>query len=228
MTGDEHVRDEQLRTAMAELTRPIAEETTLGETLAAVTATAVALIGGVDYADVMLIDAGTFESLAPTHALVSDLDAVQLRFQQGPCLEAAMGEEVIRCPDLSHDERWPQFARAAVDVGVKSMLSFRLYTHRGGSGALNLLGRNAHAFDHEDLLVGAMLATHAATAVLAVNKQRQFESALNSRDLIGQAKGMLMERFNVSAVRAFEMMTSLSQDTNTPLRVIAQRITEAR
>ncbi|PRC42211.1 ANTAR domain protein [Mycobacterium sp. ITM-2017-0098] len=213
---------------MAGLTRPIAEETPLEETLAAVTATAVSLIAGIDYADVMLVDHGEFESIAPTDPLVSDLDALQLRLQQGPCLQAAVGEEVIRCPDLSHDERWPQFATMAVQAGVHSMLSFRLYTHRTGSGALNLLGRTAHPFGHEDLLVGAMLATHAATAVLAVNKQRQFESALASRDVIGQAKGMLMERFNINAVRAFEMMTKLSQDTNTPLRVIARRITEVR
>jgi GAF domain-containing protein len=228
MSEDQYISDELVLRAMADLTRPIAEETPLDLTLAAVTGAAIRLIPGIDYADVMLLDKGTVESVAPTHPLVSDLDGLQLRLQEGPCVQAALHDEVVRCPDLAHDERWPQFARVAVNAGVRSMLSFRLYTHRNGSGALNLLGRSPQSFGHEDLLVGAMLATHAATAVLATNKQRQFESALASRDLIGQAKGMLMERFNVGAVRAFEMMTTLSQETNTPLRLIAKRITEAR
>lgn len=228
MTGHRHISDDLIRTAMADLTRPLAAETTLDDTLAAVTDNAVKLIDGVHYADVMLVHDDTVESVAPTDSMVTDLDALQLRLRQGPCLQAADGEELIQCRDLTKDERWPQFAVRAVDAGVHSMLSFRLYTHRKGSGALNLLSRATDPFDSDDLLVGAMLATHAATAVLAVNRQRQFESALESRDIIGQAKGMLMERFDVSAVRAFEMMTALSQDTNTPLRIIARRITEAR
>jgi AmiR/NasT family two-component response regulator len=71
-----------------------------------------------------------------------------------------------------------------------------------------------------------MLATHAATALIAADRQTQFESALASRDAIGQAKGILMERFRLDAVRAFSLMTKLSQDTNTPVRIIAQRVVD--
>lgn len=213
---------------MNDLTRYLAVDTPLAEALASVTAAAVELIEGVDYADVMLIEEDQFRSMASTAPLVTELDAVQLRLQQGPCLTAATGEEVICCPDLTSDPRWPVFASAATDAGVHSMLSFQLYTRRGGAGALNLLGRAVDPFRREDLVIGAMLATHAANALLADNKEHQFQSALASRDLIGQAKGIIMERFDVAAVRAFELMKKLSQDTNTPLRVIAHQIAERR
>jgi AmiR/NasT family two-component response regulator len=78
----------------------------------------------------------------------------------------------------------------------------------------------------EEQAIAAMLATHAATALLAADRQTQFESALASRDVIGQAKGMLMERFKIDAVRAFALMTQLSQDNNVKLRTIAQQIVE--
>lgn len=124
---------ETIRSSMVELTTAFGADADLETTLAGVTAAAVALMDGVDYADVMLINDGQFRSVTPTAALVSDLDAVQLRLQEGPCLHAAADQElVVRCPDLHTDERWPGFAAAAVAVGVHSMLSFQLYTHRGG------------------------------------------------------------------------------------------------
>jgi AmiR/NasT family two-component response regulator len=74
--------------------------------------------------------------------------------------------------------------------------------------------------------LGAVLATHAALAFAAVDTQGQFYSALASRDHIGQAKGILMERFDVDSVQAFGMLRKMSQDTNTPLRDVAKRMTD--
>ena len=87
-----------------------------------------------------------------------------------------------------------------------------------------MFSRRSHAVDPEGEAIGAVLATHAATAMMTVNTRQQFESALASRDLIGQAKGILMNRFSVDAVRAFELMVKQSQDTNVPVRDIAQQI----
>jgi hypothetical protein len=105
------------------------------------------------------------------------------------------------------------------------MLSFQLYKDdNGGAGALNLFGRRKVGFDLETEAIGAMRATHAAVAIMATTERDQFQSALASRDIIGQAKGVLMERFHVDAVKAFVMLTELSQNSNTPLRAIAARI----
>jgi hypothetical protein len=221
--------DEHIGAAMAKFVTKFPINTSgIEETLAGITAAAVEMIIGVDYADVMLIKNDHFDSIAPTAPLVKELDCVQERLGEGPCLHAAVADSVIRCPDLRDEPRWPQFASAAVELGVHSSLSFQLYTTKGGAGALNLLGSAPHAFSLEGEALGAMLATHAAVALAAINREQQFESALASRDNIGQAKGMLMERFSIDAVQAFDMLKKLSQSTNTPLRTIAARVIATR
>ena len=176
------------------------------DTLAGVSAAAVDLIRGVDCADVLLIHDGDFRSIAATSALAPLLDQAQRQTGEGPCPDASATAVMIRCDDLREDPRWPGFARAAVAAGVLSVLSFQLYTHGADSGALNLFGFGTGTFDDESEVIGAMLATHAAVALIAANRQHQFESALASRDIIGQAKGILMERYDVDAVRAFELL----------------------
>ncbi|WP_236983305.1 MULTISPECIES: GAF and ANTAR domain-containing protein [Mycobacterium] len=214
-----------LRTTMEALTRDLAQDgAPIEQTLAEVTAAAVGLLPAVDAADVLLIDNGVFTSVASTSPVGPRLDGAQRDTGEGPCLDAARATAVVRCDDLSTDPRWPSFTAIAVDTGVHSMLSYQLYTHGAGSGALNLFSEKVGAFSHEAEAVGAMLATHAALALIAVNRQRQFESALASRDLIGQAKGMIMERFNVDAVRAFDLLRLLSQNQNIPLRDVASQI----
>jgi len=133
--------NEALASAMLTLTTPFSRPIDVEHTLTRVTAAAVHLVDGVDYADVMLREDGEFRSIAPTATVVSDLDGVQMRHRQGPCLEAAQVDSVVRSPDLRREHRWPEFCAAAIELGVYSILSFQLYTHhRGcGSGALNLL-----------------------------------------------------------------------------------------
>ncbi len=175
----------------------------------------------------MLINDGHFSSVAPTATLVTDLDHTQMHHQQGPCLEAAVADSVVRSADLRLEQRWPAFAAAAVELGIRSTLSFQLYTHRKGAGALNVFSRRPHAFDVKTETALAMLAAHAAITLVASEKETQFQSALASRDIIGQAKGIVMERFKVDASRAFALITKLSQDSNTRLRVVAQQLVDS-
>ena len=222
-TGDEYL--DSIQSAMESLTRDFADtDEDIGAIIARLTSAAVSLINGVDYADVMLIQDGSFESVAPTDPLITELDAVQMQSGQGPCLEAAVDTSIVRCSDIENDKRWPTFTAAALAAGVHATLSFQLYTNRGGAGALNLFSRRSHSVDPEGEAIGAMLATHAATAMMSVKSGHQFRSALASRDVIGQAKGILMNRFTIDAVRAFELIVKQSQDTNIPVREIAQQI----
>lgn len=233
MTGQARVR-ESIRTAMAELAANFDSPTDITAILETVTAQAVELIDSVDVADVLLVDAERYRSLAPTAEIAAVLDSIQLELKEGPCLDAAVSDAAVVCPDLSAEPRWPSFAAAAVTAGVSAMMSYHLYSHpakRGapaGRGALNLFSHNPVDYTVEEQAIAAMLATHAATALLAADRQTQFESALASRDVIGQAKGMLMERFKIDAVRAFALMTQLSQDNNVKLRTIAQQIVETK
>jgi AmiR/NasT family two-component response regulator len=107
-------------------------------------------------------------------------------------------------------------------------LSVKLYTAERTAGALNLFGFEAHAFDAEDETIATVLAAHAAAAILASRQGEQLESALSTRDRIGQAKGIIMERYGVDDVRAFEMLRRLSQDGNARLTDIAQRVIDTR
>lgn len=217
---------EMIRVAMAQLTENFATKTGADAVLNSVTSSAVQLIDGVDAADILVIADGRFTSMAPTTDLVVQLDRLQQDLQEGPCLEAAVADAVIRSADLRDEPRWPRFAKAAVELGARSVMSFQLYRHQSGVGALNLFGREPHQYSLDAEAIGAMLATHAANALVAADRQQQFDSALSSRDVIGQAKGVLMERYGVDAVQAFDMLTSLSQNSNTPVRVVATHVVE--
>lgn len=222
---DDREYAEVLQSAMEELVEQFAHPTEVDDTLQGVTASAVDLIDGVECADVLLVAGDDlFESVAATSQLAVDIDGFQKRFREGPCLDAAIASRMVICNDLREDMRWPSFSEAAVAAGVHSLMSFQLYTHNARTGALNLFGTKPNVFTVENEAVGAMLATHAAVALIADDERLQFKSALASRDIIGQAKGMIMERFDIDAVRAFELLRRLSQSTNTRLTSVAEEL----
>lgn len=204
--------------ALSDATRSFFRPDSVEETFAGVTASVTALIAAADCADILVI-AGRkkFQSHAATSELPVRLDSLQEQLDEGPCVDAARRDVLVRCDDFAADTRWPRFGPAAAEAGVRSSLSFQLYTSDDTVGALNIFSSAANAFGHDDEELGAMLATHAAVAVYAANKTQQFGSALASRDVIGQAKGMLMERYRVDAVHAFGLLAKLSQDANIPI-----------
>jgi GAF domain-containing protein len=214
---------------MAELARAAAAPRSVEQVLSDVTATAKELIPGVGTAGVLLIGkSGKYETLAPTSALPYELDDLQIKFDEGPCVQVAMDDLIVRTNDFRTEERWPQYSPAVVKLGVLSGLSVKLYTADRTAGALNLFGLKANAFDAEDETIATVLAAHAAAAILASREGEQLQSALSTRDRIGQAKGIIMERYGVDDVAAFEMLRRLSQDSNTRLADIAQRVIETR
>jgi GAF domain-containing protein len=214
---------------MAELARASAAPRSVQEVLSDVTATALELIPGTDTAGILLIGkGGKFDSVAGTDDLPHHLDELQMTFNEGPCVEAALDEVIVRTEDFRTEERWPKYSPAVVEIGVMSGLSIKLYTAERTAGALNLFAFKPHAFDATDETTGVVLAAHAAAAILASRQGEQLESALSTRDRIGQAKGIIMERFGVDDVQAFDMLRRLSQDGNTRLVEVAQRVIATR
>lgn len=214
---------------MAELAREIAAPRQLEQILADVTTTAVQLIPAADIAGVLLVKkGGEFESLADTDSLVAQLDKLQHDFGEGPCADAALNETIVRTDDLRSEPRWPRYAPAAVERGVLSSLSFKLYTAERTAGALNLFSFKANVWDTEAETIGSVFAAHAAAAILAGRHGEQMLSALSSRDRIGQAKGIIMERYSVDDVRAFELLRRLSQESQGKLVDVAQRVIDTR
>lgn len=222
-------RNYDLAQRMAELARAAAAPRSVEQVLSDVTATAMELIPGTDTAGVLLIGkGGKFDSVAGTSDLPQRLDELQMTFNEGPCVEAALDELIVRTDDFRSEERWPKYSAAAVEIGVFSGLSFKLYTSDRTAGALNLFAFKPNAFDAKDETTGVILAAHAAAAILASRQGEQLESALSTRDRIGQAKGIIMERYRVDDVQAFEMLRRLSQDSNTRLADVAQRVIDTR
>jgi len=213
---------------MAELARVIALRP-VDDVLVDVTTAAKELIPGVDVAGVLLVGTGgTHETLAPTSDLMFKLDDLQMNTGEGPCLQAALDDVVIRTDDFRDEPRFPHYAPKVVELGLRSALSFKLYTADRTAGALNLFGFEPRLWDSEAETIGMVLAAHAAAAILASREGDQLQSALSTRDRIGQAKGIVMERFKIDDVRAFAMLRQLSQDTNTKLVDVAQRVIDTR
>ena len=224
MTSQNH----GLALRMAELAQVIALRP-IDDVLVDVTTAAKELIPGVAIAGVLLVGpGGTHQTLAPTSDLMFKLDNLQMATGEGPCLQAALDEVVIRTDDFRDEPRFPHYAPKVAELGLRSALSLKLYTADRTAGALNLFGYEPNLWDTEAETIGMVLAAHAAAAILATREGDQLNSALSSRDRIGQAKGILMERYKVDDVGAFAMLRQLSQDTNTKLVDIAQRVIDTR
>jgi hypothetical protein len=218
-----------LAARMAELARTLAGDRTLDAVLREVTAAAVDLIPGVDTAGILYVKkGGQFDSVAGTTDLPHQLDELQMKFDEGPCLHAALGDTIVRTDDFRAETRWPRYSPAAVEHGVLSGLSFKLYTGDRIAGALNFFGFQPVEWNADAETVGSVLAAHAAAAVIAAQHEGQLQAALLSRDRIGQAKGIIMERYHVDDVRAFRMLRQLSQESNTKLTDVAQRVIDSR
>lgn len=139
-------------------------------------------------------------------------------------MDTSRTELTIRADDLRTDSRWPHFAPIAVQYGVLSIMSFQLFVQRGSMGALDVYADAADAFDDEGENIGLLLASHAAIAMAATTTITGLRMALDTRDLIGQAKGILMERHRLDATQAFDLLVAASMRRNCKLRDIAEEL----
>lgn len=199
----------------------------LDDVLSEVTEASIRLLPGVHHAGVTLVEGRTkkLRSTAATGPIPKTLDSLQEQFAQGPCLDALWEHHTVRVDDFGSEQRWPGFVAALLtETPVRSSLSIQLYTHASELGALNLFSEQAKVFTPQLEAVASALAAHAAIGFSGARRSRQFQSALASRDMIGQAKGIVMERYQMNAVHAFKVLIKLSQDKNIPLAEIARRL----
>lgn len=148
-------------------------------------------------------------------------DVLQSETSQGPCLDALFEQETLRVDDLASDERWPALAARFEELGARSMVCFQLFVTGDTLGSLNVLATEPGAFTDESERVGLLFASHAAIALADAQELENVKSALVTRDVIGQAKGILMERFKITADEAFRLLAKASQQTNRKLYAVA-------
>jgi hypothetical protein len=221
----------QMHLRLAQLVRELDVEgkTELDHLLTDLTQAAVHYVPGADAAGMTVVERGRrVRTIGATTAEAEALDSFQEQHGDGPCLSAAWEHHTVRVDDFTSDERWPLFLRDAVaGTEMRSSLSFMMFTDRGSMGALNLYARAPHSFTEESVELGLVFATHGAVLWGSYLRENQFRSALASRDLIGQAKGMLMERFSIDATHAFSLLTRLSQESNARVVDVAGKIIDA-
>ncbi|WP_372665495.1 ANTAR domain-containing protein [Amycolatopsis kentuckyensis] len=219
----------------ADLTRLLLDVTpTVGGVLRLVVGAASALVPGADLVSVTLREPdGTYHTPVETDPVAVRLDQLQYDHDEGPCVESARpaGPAIGWSQDLAHEPRWPSFGPGAAGLGYHSVLATALLPDARPprlSGALNIYSSRPGAFDSRSTDLALLLATHASLAlahteaVAAAELEREhLRRAVESRDVIGQAKGILMQRRGITADEAFDVLRRASQDLNVKLADLA-------
>ena len=169
------------------------------------------------------------KTVAATDGLALTADELQYALGEGPCLDAVWEHHVVRSADLEQDQRWPSWGpRVVQDTRARSIMSFQLFTNQDLLGALNLYSKARGAFDDSAFAEGLAIASHVSIAVAASQQIDTLTQGIASRTVIGQATGILMERYDLDAARAFTVMTRMSNQGNIKLRNLAQQIVDHR
>lgn len=229
---------QRLADAFETLARILTSKEDVESTLEKISTMSVEIINGCDYAGISLVEPGTIRTVGYTDPIVLEVDAIQYETGEGPCLSATEapvdGSSIsYEIPVMAEDGRWPNFSSRAASRGLASLLAYALRVSKSESalGSLNLYARRPHAFDDDDRDVAAIFAAHAsvtpsnAQALERAEKRvHELETGLATRDVIGQAKGILMERENCTEEEAFALLTRASQLLHVKLRDIARDV----
>jgi GAF domain-containing protein len=201
-------------------------------TLASVVELAEATIEGCDFAGIFLVEGDVVTTPARTSPTVTQIDALQHQTGEGPCLDAIRHRLVFYADDLGSDLRWPNFAPQATAAGIRSVLALPLSSDTQ-RGVLNLYATYPAAFGVVDRAKAAILASLAGLALSAAHSQEDqdrraenLQAALITRQIIGEALGILMERERISGEQAFDILRRASQHLNIKLREVAQQLVD--
>lgn len=196
----------------------------LPATLAAILTSATTAVRAADHAGLNLLTDGRFEPQATVGAAPPPLDALQQRTRTGPCIDASRDQVTVEVTDMRSDPRWSEFTSAAVELGVHAMLCVPLWVDDRRLGSLSLYAGTPSAFDGNATRLAELYATHAALALLEAQRTEQMRRAIASRDIIGQAKGVLMCSRRITAAQAFELLKRASQVHNLKLVDVAETV----
>lgn len=206
---------------LAEAARKVAGNSEVQAALQSVVDLAVTSCGCTG-ASVTLVRAdGGVETTASSGGLVEQADQLQYSLEEGPCLHAAENGGAYLIVDSRNDARWPRWGPAVADLGLGSVLSVHLFTDARVLGALNLYYESKDDFSSDEVEVARVVAAHASVALAKLRSERDLWRAIDSRHLIGQAQGMLMERFKLSSEKSFSVLRRYSQQHNVKLHEVA-------
>ena len=233
MVGDETRQPANAAEALERLGSLSLRELSMDGLLQQVTELAKTVMPGNSETSVTLLVKGRPTTVVSTGQLAVDLDESQYERGHGPCLHAASTGELIEVADTRTDERWPDYLRRAAERGALSSLSIPLAIDEddGVSGALNIYAREANAFDEDSRSVATRFGPYASVAtgnMYAYQSAREMadnlQRAIESRAVIDQAKGVLMERYKLTPDQAFQLLAQASMHANRKVRDIAEQL----
>ena len=223
--------DDPLAQSLSALSSFFVGDGTVEDTLHRVAAMAEEAVSGADMTGISLLVEGRPRTAVFTSKKAPEIDSVQYETGKGPCLDSFREQQVLGIPDTIEDERWRPFAEAAAARGIRSTLSLPLVANHQGLGALNFYSRKPRSFSDDDVDVGSRFAAQAAIVLAnsqvywdAVHLSQNLNTAMQSRAVIEQAKGVLMGAQHCDADEAFQLLVRASQRENRKLREIAEEI----
>jgi GAF domain-containing protein len=182
-----------------------------------------------DSGGITVVLGGGVESLAASDAQAEKMAALQVDPNEGPWRDSARHEHTLECPNLTEESRWPRWAAQALTLGVRSMLTTDMTDMEGRRiGSLSLYWRRPRNFTASEVAFVEIARRHAAVALANSLNVTQLNVALDTRKRIGQAQGILMERYGLDEARAFEVLRRYSMDHNIKLRQVAEDLVSSR
>jgi GAF domain-containing protein len=222
----------EILAALHQLSLLLESDDAFERTLSTVVDLSASTVPGCDSAGITVRIKGRDQTAAASDDYTLEIDKIQYETGEGPCLTALESGEPQFIEQISEETRWPRFSELASGHGLRSSASFPLPLE-ATPGALNLYARSERAFDEDSVSIGEIFARQASIALhnaqiysAALQLGDQLNEALKTRDLIGRAKGILMEREALTDEEAFEMLKKMSQNTNVKLRDLAQRVVD--
>jgi GAF domain-containing protein len=210
---------------LVEAARAMAAEQGTAATLHRAAQMAVDVLDRCDYAGISIVRSTGIETPAATDEALRRIDELQYELDEGPCLAALRESEVVVTTNLAEDERWPSWGTTiSRELDIHSSLSVRLFTGHKALGALNCYALKTDAFTGDDVLDAQVVAAHAAVALADTLKEEHLRRAMETRRVIGEATGILRERFGLTTDQAFSVLQRLSSTHNVKLFHVARTL----
>jgi transcriptional regulator with GAF, ATPase, and Fis domain len=220
-----HEPDFDVAQRLAAMARNLLSQNDVASTLERACQLAAGVVDGCEHAGVWQVQrGGDIETAAASNTLLYHIATVENDLGEGPCRDALWHESVVHLEDTDAESRWPRYAARLAGDGVGSMLCFQLFVREDTLGVLSLVSGQASVFDEAARETGLMFASHAAIALAGAQSQSHLSQAVRSRQLIGEAVGLLADRYGMSTDAAFGLLARVSQECNTKVRELAARL----
>ena len=221
----------RIASALTEAARAIDGQESLDHTLDAIVRAAQETVPGFEHVGISVISkgnghSGTIETRAGTGRLVWVVDEVQNQQGDGPCYDAITNGGVIVMEYAATEVRWPRYVEEVARLGLRAPMGLQLYTDDGALGGLNFYAAEP-GIDPDAIQLAELFAAHAAIALGRSRHEHQLKESVASRQAIGTAVGIVMERYRLTEDRAFQFLVRASSTSNIRLRAIAQEIVDS-